>query len=128
MFIKFSQEFRNTISNWKIPNASDPEQASATKDMPASENVSSLQSFLEQANYYLVLTPNKHNLSAPLNEILKKDKDWEWTPECQEAFVKIKEVLTSHPLKPRPGHYSCQRRQLVCHCRMYSAPDTRWIS
>ena len=20
--------------------------------------------------------------------------DWDWTPECQEAFVKIKEILT----------------------------------
>ena len=35
-----------------------------------------------------------HNLRAPLSEPLKKDKDCEWTPECQETFVKIKEVLT----------------------------------
>ena len=36
-----------------------------------------------------------HNWCVPLNELLKKEKDWEWTPECQKAFVKIKEVLTS---------------------------------
>ena len=39
--------------------------------------------------------PSMYNLHAPLNELLKKNKDWEWTPECQEAIVKIKEVLTS---------------------------------
>ena len=36
-----------------------------------------------------------HSLRAPLNELLKRDKDWEWTPEYQEALVKIKEVLMS---------------------------------
>ena len=73
----------------------DPEWATANKDMPVPENVSSSQSFLGLANYYQVFIPNMHNLCALLNELLKKNKDWEWTPECQEAFIKIKEVLTS---------------------------------
>ena len=34
-----------------------------------------------------------HSLRAPLNELLKKEKDWVWTTECQEAFENIK-VLT----------------------------------
>ena len=74
----------------------DSKRATTIKDMPAPENVSSLQSFLGQANYYIVFIPNMHNLHAPLNELLKKDKDWEWSPKCQKAFVKIKEVLTSN--------------------------------
>lgn len=39
--------------------------------------------------------PNIQKIRAPLNELLKKDKGWEWTPEYQETFVKIKEVLAS---------------------------------
>ena len=35
------------------------------------------------------------NLRAPLNELFKKDKTRSWTPECQTAFEKIKETLTS---------------------------------
>ena len=35
------------------------------------------------------------NLRGPLNEHLKKDKSWLWTPECQESFEKIKKTLTS---------------------------------
>ena len=35
------------------------------------------------------------NLRGPLNELLKKDKPWLWTPECQESFEKIKKTLTS---------------------------------
>ena len=36
-----------------------------------------------------------YNVRAPLNELLKKDKTWRWAPECQAAFERIKETLTS---------------------------------
>ena len=32
------------------------------------------------------------NLRGPLNELLKKDKPWLWTFECQESFEKIKKT------------------------------------
>ena len=51
---------------------------------------------------------NMQNLKGPLNELLKKDQPWLWTPicqktfkkikktpECQESFKKIKKTLTS---------------------------------
>ena len=58
-------------------------------------NVSSMQSFLGLANYYQSFIPKMHDLRAPLNELLKKDKSWDWSTECQEEFDKIKEALTS---------------------------------
>ena len=70
------------------------EGASAIKDMPAPENVTTLQSFLGLANYYQSFIKNMHNLRAPLNELLK-DKKWKWTPICQTAFDQIKKSLTS---------------------------------
>ena len=73
----------------------DPERASAIKNMPAPKNISELQSFLGLANYYNVFVPNMHNLRAPLNNLLRKDIEWEWTTECQETFEKIKKILTS---------------------------------
>ena len=36
------------------------------------------------------------NLQAPLNELLKKRKEWAWTAECQKAFEKIMQVFTSN--------------------------------
>ena len=50
------------------------------KDTLAPDYIASLQSFSGLANYY---------------QIFKKDKHWEWTAECQEAFEKIKKTLTS---------------------------------
>ena len=74
----------------------DPERAEAIKNMPAPNNVQALQSFLGLANYYQVFIKNMHDLRPPLNVLLKKEKAWDWTSECQAAFEKIKETLTSN--------------------------------
>ena len=73
----------------------DPEKANAIQNMPAPDNVQALQSFHGQVNFFLGFIKNMQNLRGPLKELLKKDKPWLWTPECQESFEKIKKTLTS---------------------------------
>ena len=73
----------------------DPERATAIKDMPAPDNVMTLQSFLGLANYYQSFIKNLYNLCTPLNKLLKKVKKWRWTPKYQTAFDQIKKALTS---------------------------------
>ena len=68
----------------------DPGRATAIKDMPAPDNVTVLQSFLGLANYYQSFIKNLPDLHTPLNELLKKNKKWRWTPEYQTAFDQIK--------------------------------------
>ena len=51
-----------------------PEWAAAIKDMPAPNNITSLQSFLRLANYYQIFILNMHDLHAPLNELKNKEK------------------------------------------------------
>lgn len=46
-------------------------------------------------NYYQEFIPNMHKLRAPLNELLKKEKVWEWSYECQKTFDKIIKTLTA---------------------------------
>ena len=55
----------------------DPDRANAIKDMPAPENTTQLQSFLDLANDYQSFIHKMHELRAPLNQLLKKDKRWE---------------------------------------------------
>ena len=68
----------------------DPKRGTAIKDMPAPDNVKTLQSFLGLANYYQNVIKNLHDLCTPLNKLLKKDKKWRWMLECQTAFTKLK--------------------------------------
>ena len=65
------------------------------KNMSEPHNITTLQSFLGLANYYQFFIPNMHTLRTPLNELLRKDKVWNWTTECKMAFEKLKEVLIS---------------------------------
>jgi hypothetical protein len=39
---------------------------------------------------------------VPLTNITRKDKRWEWTEECQEAFDKVKHALTNAPVLAPP--------------------------
>ena len=78
--------------------------------MPASDNVTTLQSFLGLANYYQNFIKNLHDLRAPLNELLKKDKKWRWTPGCLTAFDQIKKALTSDLFLT---HYDPKRKKIL---------------
>lgn len=63
--------------------------------MPELYNLTTLPNFLGLTNYYQVFIPNIHTLRTPLNELLRKNKVWNWTTECKMTFEKLKEVLTS---------------------------------
>lgn len=46
-------------------------------------------------NYYRIVLPNIATVLHPLNELLQVQRKWEWSAECQSAFQKAKELLTS---------------------------------
>ena len=52
----------------------DPERAMTIKNIPAPENIASLQSFLGLVNYYNVFVPNMHKLRSALKELLRKNQ------------------------------------------------------
>ena len=54
----------------------DKSRAASIKDVPNPKNVKTLQSFLCLVSYYQDFIPNLHNLRAPLNELLRKEKKW----------------------------------------------------
>ena len=86
--------------------------------MPALENYS----FLWLANYYQSFIPKMYELRAPLNQLLKKDKRWEWTIEYQAALEEIKKILTSNLLL---SHFNPELDIIVASdaCLLHIMPD-----
>jgi hypothetical protein len=46
--------------------------------------------------------PQFADLAKPLTELTKKDVKFKWTPRCQAAFDKLKEVLCSDQVLAHP--------------------------
>ena len=61
-----------------------------------------LRSFLGLANYYKKFIQGYSKKVAPLTDLLKNDKKWVWTDACQEAFEKLKVVVSSEPVLRLP--------------------------
>ena len=56
-------------------------------------NLKQLRSFLGAVNQFNKFKPNLASISFPLRSILKKDADWIWNAEHENAFVKINDEI-----------------------------------
>ena len=65
---------------------------------PAPSKVPKLWSFLDLANYYRKFVNDYSKKAAPLTELFKKDRSWQWSSNCQESFDKLKMAVTSEPV------------------------------
>ncbi|UYV71107.1 hypothetical protein LAZ67_8001729 [Cordylochernes scorpioides] len=61
-------------------------------------NIRTLQSFLGAVNVYHKFIPEYAGLRHPLNQLLKKNAKWLWSPNCQQAFDKLKQHLATQPV------------------------------
>ncbi|XP_053685585.1 uncharacterized protein K02A2.6-like [Sabethes cyaneus] len=73
----------------------DPEKVASIVKMPQPKDVSELRSFLGAANFYGKFVREIHRIRQPLDALLKKDSQFVWSAQCQEAFDTIKKVLQS---------------------------------
>ncbi|KAL5794660.1 hypothetical protein ACOSP7_003254 [Xanthoceras sorbifolium] len=63
-----------------------------------------LRSFLGLVNYYRRFIKGYSARAASLTDLLKKNKAWEWSSECQEAFEGLKKAVTEEPVLRLPDH------------------------
>ena len=64
-------------------------------DWPVPTTVKEVQSFLGFGNFYRKFINKFSDLAAPFNGLLKKDKTFDWTPECQTSFDTLKQLFTA---------------------------------
>ncbi|KAK2982711.1 hypothetical protein RJ640_002395 [Escallonia rubra] len=60
--------------------------------------------FLGLANYYRRFIKGYSAKAAPLTDLLKKGKTWEWSKRCQTAFEGLKGAVTEEPVLALPDH------------------------
>lgn len=70
--------------------AMDPTKLSGIRDWPTPTRVKHVQQFLGFANFYRRFIPGYANITKPLDRLKVKNKAWDWTSECQEAFTRLK--------------------------------------
>jgi hypothetical protein len=72
-----------------------PDKIQAVRETPTPKNVKEVRAFLGLVNYYHRFLPNSATVLKPLNELLEKDRKWDWTDKCEKAFEDTKTMITS---------------------------------
>jgi hypothetical protein len=80
-----------------------------------------IQSFLGLAGYYHRFIKDFSKVAKPMTKLLKKNKAFEWTAECQASFEDLRKHLTSAPVLVLPDltkkfdiYYDASHRGLGC--------------
>ena len=68
----------------------DPIKLKGIRDWPTPTTVKHVRSFLGFGNFYRKFIHKYLEVAKPLNDLLKKDKSFEWTSDCQKAFDDLK--------------------------------------
>ena len=80
----------------------DPVKLNRIKDWLIPTTVKQVWSFLGFGNYYQWFIHGYGNLTQPLNDLLRKDEKFEWTPEQQDSFDTLKQHFTKSPVLLMP--------------------------
>lgn len=75
-----------------------PEKVLAIKDMGRPNDAKQLLTFLQTCNWYRRFIPNFASQAKSLTHLTRKSVAWTWGPVQEEAFQKLKELLTSAPI------------------------------
>ena len=77
--------------------APDPTKISAMLDWPPPTNTTNLRGFLGLTGFYRRFIRGYAPLAAPLTALIRKD-NFHWTQDTQQAFDKLKHVMTTAPV------------------------------
>ncbi|XP_033100805.1 uncharacterized protein K02A2.6-like [Anneissia japonica] len=69
------------------------DKVDAVINAPAPTDTTMLRSFIGLLNYYHRFLPNLSSVLYPLHQLLPKGKQWERSSECENAFVKAKNMI-----------------------------------
>ncbi|KAL0462685.1 UNVERIFIED_CONTAM: Retrovirus-related Pol polyprotein from transposon.6 [Sesamum latifolium] len=80
----------------------DPKKVQAIEEWKPPSDVHDLRSFLDLANYYRRFVKSYSEIARPMTDLLKKTETWNWTPQCQESFDRLKRAVVTDPVLALP--------------------------
>ena len=80
-------------------------------EWPAPTIVHEIRSFMGMAGYYHRFVEGFSRVASPITELQRKNKKFIWTEKCEEAFQRLKVLLTVTPILKVPD---MEQEFLVC--------------
>lgn len=110
----------------------DTRKINAIVNMPQPESKSDVQRFLGMVNYLGKFIPDLSTITAPLRALLQKNTDWNWGPEHDKCWNKLKDVLTNEPVlkfydQNRPIKISSDASQSGLGAVLLQLHDNNWL-
>jgi hypothetical protein len=82
--------------------AVDPSKVQEVLDWKSLRSVTQIRSFLGLAGYYHRFISNFSKIAKPMTQLLEKEAKFKWSPQCEEAFLTLKKLLTTTPVLAQP--------------------------
>ena len=73
--------------------APDPSKVSAIQNIPRPTDVAAVRRLCGVVQYLSRFIPNLCQHTEPLRKLTRKDTEWNWTTECEQAFDNIKRLI-----------------------------------
>lgn len=80
----------------------DPEKVKCIKTYPRPTNVDEVRRFVAMCNYYRKFIKHFAEITNCLNKLCRKNTKFEWTEECENSFIFLKNALSSPPILTYP--------------------------
>ena len=79
-----------------------PSKIESIKNWPTPRNAKEARSFISLASYYRSYVYQFATIAKPIHQLAEKERNFQWTAECEKSFLTIKEALCSAPILAFP--------------------------
>lgn len=81
-----------------------PEKVRAMLDLPVPKNAREVRRVIGMFSWYRRFIPNFSTIVSPITALVRKNRKFCWSDECDSAFKEIKEHLVSDPILSCPDY------------------------